>query len=79
MIRRLVEWILDISGIRRRRRVRKSGLESLMDLLPVVFAVNAIIGTMRQFGPIYSLPWHKRMWRRVVRFFKRIRLAVIGW
>ena len=77
MIRRFAEWLLNVLGIR--KRVRKSALECLMDVLPVVYTAAILVGIVKQFGPFPLLPWYKRLWFRIKRIFQRTRMVVVGY
>jgi len=77
MIRRLVEWLLDVLGIK--RRVRKPTLECLLDVLPAVYAATVIIRVVKQFGPFPPLPQYRRILYSLKRSLRRTRMVVVGY
>ncbi|KKL65812.1 hypothetical protein LCGC14_2151210 [marine sediment metagenome] len=77
MIRRFVEWLLGVLGIK--TRIRKPALESLLDLLPIIYAATVVIGIVNWFGPFPKLKWHRRLLRWLSWNLQKTRRVLIGY
>lgn len=79
MIRRLVDWLLYSLHIKK-RPLRKSGIEALSDMIPIIFAVGFVFSIINFFGK--DLP-PLTLWQRILRklrsLFTRFRLVIIGY
>lgn len=77
MIRRIVNQLMYLLCVK--NKSRKSLLEMLQELLPVIFAANIIVEAIRAFGIEIRLPWYKRAWRKLVNYIKIMRRVIVGY
>jgi len=79
MLHKIVTWIL--VGLRLRKRLpSKPALETLMDLLPLIFATTIILGALQWLWPEkIHIPWYRRLWYWLKAKTRRVRAVVIGY
>jgi len=78
MIRRLIEWLLHILHIRRRRKV--GALQSLTDLIPMLFCTVALVGLFNWLAPFLpDQPWYERVWWSVWYRVQHVRAIIVGY
>lgn len=75
MIRKLVNWLLRTLHIRRKQK--KSALVSIMELLPILYAMMAVAFMVRR--AVGDLPLRIRIWLRVKYCVRYVRAAIIGY
>lgn len=79
MLKRIVDWLLYTLHLKK-RPVGKSGLETLMDILPYIFAVTLMVDIVNRFNiPKLELSWYERALLVVKQSFNKLRVAVVGY
>lgn len=86
MIRRLVDWFL--YALRIKKRDKRSGIQALMDLAPLLFATFTIMVIVAPFAEEYrewleKLPWYRKYPIKIKQKIKHnlaiLRREVIGY
>ena len=78
MIRKFVGWLLHILHIKRRQEI--DIIQTLNELMPMLFAAMAIIGAVIQYRQIFPvLSWYMRIWQNIKFCIRRMRIVVIGY
>ena len=76
MFRRLLEYVFIKTHIIE-GRTKKSTMEVITELLPIIIGATVIYAAWSRFG--YKAPWYKRLWYRVKIKVRHARLAIVGW
>ena len=78
MLHQIITWIL--IGLRLKRPTKKFKVETLMDLLPLLFATTIILGAVKWLWPEkIHIPWYRRLWYWLKAKTRRVRAVVIGY
>ena len=78
MLRKILTWIL-IGLALKKRLERKPPLESLIDLLYIVYAMAIIVGAIEWLGLDAPLPWYKRWLYKLKYNGRYLRTKLIGY
>ena len=86
MLRKLIDWLEDlllyllVKLHLRKKPKSRTAVESVLDLVPIVFAVVGIMGIVgsMQLG-LPELRWYQRLLFWIQRPFRKFRLVVIGY
>lgn len=77
MLRKLINWLLYTLGLKKKEH--KDAIVSLMDVMPLMLIVAAIMGAAKSLGPFPKQPWHRRILFKVKLFFRESRAILIGY
>jgi len=77
VLRKIINWLLYTLGLKEREH--KDAIVSLMDIIPLMFGMIAIIGAVKSLGPFHKQPWRRRILFEVKLFFRRSRVILIGY
>ena len=77
MLRRFIEWLLHI--LRIKVKESKSAIESIKDLLPVLFAATICLSISRVMHTYVKLSWYRLLWWKIRYYVRRARAVVIGY
>ena len=79
MLHQIITWIL-IRLHLRKRLPGKPAIETLMDLLPLIYATSIVLGAVKWLWPEgIHIPWYRRWWYWLKAKTRRVRAVVIGY
>ena len=79
MLRRITTWVL-IKLHLKKRFPSKPAIETLLDLLPLIYVASLIVGAVKWLCPEgIHIPWYRQWWY-ILRFrLRRLRAVLIGY